>query len=272
MQVSPVQRPHPSFSPDTWTVIPHSPLSNGKLHQPAIGLLELSTEVLMHKEIEAFLPECDHGIYSSRVQFGDTADVEGLGAMEAYLSSAASLLPDTDWLDAIVFGCTSGSMVIGPSRVSSLVSDARPGIPVFNPISAVIAGLTTMKRTRVAVVTPYAQETNQVVGAFLGRHGIDVLNAVTFDILSGYAMARLSPKDIYDAAILANTEEAEAIFISCTGLCVSPILDDLERAVGKPVVASNQALAWQCCETAGVHRTDRRGGQLFDHRFIAASE
>lgn len=250
-----------------WPVIELPKLIEGKLHRPAIGLLELSTEIVMHSEIRAFLPDCNHGIYTSRVEFGDDADIEGLSEMEAFLNTAANLLPAPEWLDAIVFGCTSGSMVIGPERVRSLVSEARPGVPVFNPISAVVAGLKTLDRRKVAVVTPYPQETNRVVGAFLNREGIDIVSAVTFDILSGYAMSRLAPRDLYSAALRANTDEAEAIFISCTALQVSPILEDLEHETGKPVVASNQALAWQCCETAGVRRTDGRGGALFAHRF-----
>jgi maleate isomerase len=250
-----------------WPVIKHRSLLQGKMHRPAIGLLELSTEIVMQAEIRAFLPDCDHGIYTSRVQFGDAADVKGLAEMEAHLHTAASLLPDPEWLDAIVFGCTSGSMVIGPQRVSSLLSAVRPAVPVFNPISAVVTGLVTMNTRRVAVVTPYPQETNHVVRSFLKQHGIDVVSAVTFDILSGYEMSRLSPQDIYSAALQANTDEAESIFISCTALNVSPILEDLERETGKPVVASNQALAWQCCEIAGVRRQDGRGGALFRHRY-----
>jgi maleate isomerase len=253
--------------PGQWPVIEHSPLVEGKLHRPAMGLIELSTEIVMNAEMRAFLPDCDYGLYSSRVEFGDTADIKGLAAMEAHLYTAAKLLPSLEYLDAIVYGCTSGSMVIGPDQVSALISSARPGVPVFNPISAVIAALKTMNCHRIAVVTPYPHETNQVVNSFLSQNEIDIVNALTFNILSGYAMSRLSPNDFYAAALQVNTEEAEAIFISCTASHLSPILEDLEHAIGKPVVTSNQALVWQCCETTGLHRTDGHGGVLFDYRF-----
>ena len=253
--------------PRQWPVIEHSPLVEGKMHRPAIGLIELSTEIIMNAEMRAFLPDCDYGIYSSRVEFGDAADIKGLAEMEARLYAAANLLPSEEWLDAIVYGCTSASMVIGPAQVSSLISSARPDVPVFNPISAVIAALKTMNRRRIAVVTPYTHETNQVVDSFLSQNGIDIVNAITFNILSGYTMSRLTPSDFYSAAIQANTDEAEAVFISCTASHLSPILEDLERAIGKPVVTSNQALVWQCCESTGLHRTDGHGGALFGYRF-----
>ncbi|NML32313.1 maleate cis-trans isomerase family protein [Paraburkholderia antibiotica] len=252
-----------------WPVAKTSVPVAGKTHRPAIGLLELSTEVWMQAEIRAFMPDCDDGIYTSRVQFDDDADVKGLGAMESYVGTAAGLLPDAEWLDAIVFGCTSGSMVIGPERLEALIAPVRPGVPVFNPISAVVAALTALKCRKIAVVTPYVQETNRVVKAFLRQRDIEIVNAITFDMLSGYAMARLSPLDIQAAALRADTDDAEAVFISCTGIQVSPILAAVERTLGKPVVSSNQALAWQCCETVGVRRTDGGGGSLFDHRYRA---
>ncbi len=253
-----------------WPVIAHTGLSEGKFHRPAIGLIELSTEVLMSAEIRAFLPDCDVGIYTSRVEFGDDADIKGLAAMEPHINAAANLLPDGEYLDAIVYGCTSGSMVIGPERLNELISSARLGLPVFNPISAVIAGLQAMNRRKIAIVTPYPQETNRVVAAFLAGRGIEIVSGLTFDILSGYDMSRLRPADLFDAAIKADTPEAEAIFISCTALLVSPVLEDIERKTGKPVVTSNQALAWQCSETVKLIRNDGRGGELFNHRFNSA--
>jgi maleate isomerase len=270
MQATPLLGSDPAKSPEPWPVVEPPKLTNGKMHRPAIGLLELSTEVVMQSEIRAFLPESDHGIYTGRVRFDDRADIRGLSDMEERLSSAAALLPDAEWLDAIVYGCTSGSMVIGPDRVAALVQAARPGVPVFNPISAVVAGLTAMKRRRIAIVTPYPQEVNRIVHAFLTHRGIEVVGAATFDLLSGYAMSRIPPDDLLAAAQQADCDAAEAIFISCTALRVSPILEELERRAGKPVVSSNQALAWQCCQAAGVARGDGRGGALF-HHYLAAT-
>jgi maleate isomerase len=43
----------------------------------------------------------------------------------------------------------------------------------------------------------------------------------------------------------------DGLFISCTALRVSLVLRAPEDALGKPVVASNQALAWDCLRQAG---------------------
>jgi maleate isomerase len=46
--------------------------------------------------------------------------------------------------------------------------------------------------------------------------------------------------------------EADTIFISCGALRTIEVIDALEAASGKPVVASNQAMAWDCLRLAGI--------------------
>jgi maleate isomerase len=68
-------------------------------------------------------------------------------------------------------------------------------------------------------------------------------------------MNRLSPEALIEATIATDTPDSEAVFISCTGLRTAPIISVLEQRLGKPVVTSNQALAWHALRLAGV--TDR---------------
>lgn len=255
---------HPSGA--SWRSAEPGIPGDARLHHPAIGLLELSTEVVTTAEIAAFMPGCRYGIYTSRVECADRIDVENLASMESQLERAAELLPAAELLDAIFYACTTGSAVIGPDRVASHIGRIRPGIPVFDPMSAVVAGLAAQNVRRIAIVTPYGSETNGMLAEFLASRGIELVSAITFNLMTGIEMNRLAPRDIYLAALQSNTTDAEAIFISCTGIRTSPILIDLEREIGKPVIASNQALVWQCCETLGLHRTDMDGGSLFRHR------
>jgi maleate isomerase len=53
------------------------------------------------------------------------------------------------------------------------------------------------------------------------------------------------------------------VFISCTGLRTFPVVARLEERLGKPVVTSNQALAWDCLRLAGVHDRLPGRGRLF---------
>jgi maleate isomerase len=49
------------------------------------------------------------------------------------------------------------------------------------------------------------------------------------------------------------------VFISCTGLRTAPLVSLLEKRLRKPVVTSNQALAWHALRLAGI--TDQLEGR-----------
>lgn len=249
----------PGCPPDQWPIVEASALPTGKIHRPSIGLIELSIEVVMQAEMRAFVPSYEPGIYTSRVNFDDDPSIDGLASMEQGLAASAGLLPESEWMDAIVFGCTSGSVVIGPERVEELVGGQRPGIPVYTPINSVLAGLTAMGKQRIAIVTPYPPEVNRVVHDYITGNGVEIVSAATFGFDSGYAMSRIPPREILAAALAADSDEAEAIFICCTTLQVSAIIEELERATGKPAISSNQALTWQCYLAAGIVSPPGRG-------------
>lgn len=250
--------------PDRWQVVPSPELPAGKIYRPSIGLIELSTEVVMQAEMRAFVPSFAPGIYTSRVSFSDEPSVDGLAEMEKGLTASAGLLPDGEWMDAIVYGCTSGSVVIGPDRVEELIKAKHPQVPVFTPINSVLAGLRAMAKKRIAIVTPYPQEVNKVVYDYITANGVDVVSAATFAFDSGYAMSRIPPRALLAAALDAESDGAEAIFICCTTLQVSAIIEELERLTGKPVISSNQALTWQCYLAAGIFSPPGRGA-LFQY-------
>lgn len=245
-----------------WQKMQQPALAAPPLHSPAIGLLELSTEVLMAREILAFLP-ATAGVYAGRMEFNDAADIAGLTAVSEVIPASTNLLPAAEWLHAIVYGCTSGTIVLGEERVRNLIGEARPDVPVVTPIGSVLKALSALNVGRLAVVTPYVDEVNALVARTLTGAGIEIVSARTLDQLTGAQMYLTAPEVFFEAALAADTPEADALFISCTGIAVSPILKSLEDRIGKPVISSNQAIAWECCQLAGALADRNRHGHLF---------
>jgi maleate cis-trans isomerase len=68
---------------------------------------------------------------------------------------------------------------------------------------------------------------------------------------------------MYKLSRKANTDDADAMFISCTGLHVMGIIEILERDLGKPVVTSNQATLWAALKKLGIHERIEGLGKLF---------
>ena len=207
---------------------------------------------MIEPELRRFLPDEGVGLYVNRIPMPAVADVANLGGMaEDITATAAGLMPDNR-LDVIAFGCTSGAMTIGEAAVAARIRAARPNVACSDPITASLKGLRALGCRRVALLTPYLDEVNAVVGAFMAHHGFEIAVKGSFKQAGDPEICRVPPSDIFRAGLALGRGDADGLFISCTALRVSSILGRLEDTLGKPVVASNQALAWDCLRQAGV--------------------
>ncbi len=172
-------------------------------------------------------------------------------------------MPD-DRLDVIAFGCTSGTMAIGPERVHAAIGAARRGVLVTDPVSAALRGFAALGCRRVALLTPYIGEVNAVVETFLIARGLDLVRKGYFPLQDDNARARVTPDALEAAAVALGDDPAVgALFISCTALRSAPMVVRLEARIGRPVVTSNQALCWDALRLMGDRRATPQGGRLF---------
>jgi maleate isomerase len=225
--------------------------------QPAeramIGLITLATDPVIEDEMRRYLPVPGIGIYANRIPMATRIDLSTLGAMADGIAEAASLILPSDDLDVVAYGCTSGAMTIGPDRVAELVHQVKPGAAVTNPITAGLTGLKALGARRIAVITPYIDEVNAPLAAFIEAQGFEIVARASFKQETDPEICRVTPAAIRAAALdVGAAPDAEALFISCTGMRASGIIDQLERDLGKPVVASNQALSWHALRLAGL--------------------
>lgn len=228
-------------------------LDTRKVHR--IGLVVLSSDTSLEDEARQVVAGQDISIYHTRIECAPEVTPATLAQMEARMTASVELLPEE--LDAIGYGCTSASVVVGPDAVAAQMHKAKPGVPVTNPISGVIAGLAALGAKRIAMVTPYVAEVVAPMRAFLERNGIEVVTELSFGERDDRRVARIA-----ESSTLAAIEEAgqvegvEAVFSSCTNLRSFGIIDVAEARLGVPVISSNSALLWHVLRQAGV-----KGGQ-----------
>ena len=103
-----------------------------------LGLVVLSTDETLEDEARQILGPTV-SLYHSRIECAPDVTPENLRKMEARMTASADLLPEG--LDAIGYGCTSASVLIGPDAVAHRMQQSQPDVPVTNPISAVLAAL-----------------------------------------------------------------------------------------------------------------------------------
>ncbi len=75
-------------------------------------------------------------------------------------------------------------------------------------------------------------------------------------------MARIAPATLVDLARKATHAQADALFVSCTALRGALAVTGMEQAIGRPVVTSNQATAWNCLRLCGDETAHPEFGRL----------
>jgi maleate isomerase len=230
----------------------------------SLGLIALSSDSGIEPELHRFLDFDDVTIHTNRIYSPRYSSLESLRAMEQGLGAAAANLMPDGHLDVIAYGCTSATMALGPQAVAAGVRQGRDGIPVVDPISSSLAGLEHLRCRRIALLTPYIGEVNEVVERYITDRGFDIATKGFFGARDDDERSRVSLEAFAAAADeLVTGPDIEALFISCTALRTSSVIAALEDRLEIPVVASNQALAWAALRAAGDHRTAPGRGRLF---------
>lgn len=228
-----------------------------------VGLVALSTDFNSESELRQVFP-AGVEVFTNRVWNANPVTAENLRAMSGDVTrAAASILPGYG-VDILVYGCTSGTLAIGEGNLAGLLERAQPRVPQTNPIAATREALRTFRAQKISVLTPYTQSLNQIMFRHYQSEGFDVLNLDGFGLDTDVEMTGVPQDAIVQAAIEACHPDADALFISCTALRSVGTLEALEHALGKPVVASNQAIVWHALQLLG-NRTKVTGfGQLFE--------
>ncbi|RNF40318.1 aspartate/glutamate racemase family protein [Planococcus salinus] len=178
---------------------------------------------------------------------------------------AAKLLAQAP-LDAIAFGCTSGSFTNGVGYDQQLIRQMEAlanGIPCTTTITAVLKALQAFNMRKIAIATPYEEAINNRAVNFFEDSGFSVENMLGLGMANDYDISHQSIETVYRLAKQADTKDAEAVFIACTGLTTVRVLEVLEADLGKPVISANQATFWHSLQLAGIKADIRGFGSLF---------
>lgn len=217
-----------------------------------IGLLVPSINTTMEPEFWRIAPE-GVSVHTARISGGRHGTPEELRSMESASKVAAQDVAMIE-PDVIAYGCTSGSFFEGPEWNKKICEQltAISGAPTVTTAGAMAASLVAGGFSKVDVVTPYVDVTNERLKHFLKAHGITVQRLGTFDMLDMFDHAKILPEEIYRKVKDMTQPDSEAVFVACTQLRALEVLDMLERDLGKPVYSAVQATAWQAYQEMGV--------------------
>ncbi|MBT3533773.1 MAG: Asp/Glu racemase [Rhodospirillaceae bacterium] len=217
-----------------------------------LGLVILQADETIEQEFRQLMTPEQFSLYHSRIPSGLEVTGETLAEMEAALPAAVDLLPVGAKLDVIGYACTSAAAVIGEDRVGEIIRAVRPGVATTNPLTAVKAALKALGVRRLGFLTPYVAEVSQAMRRRLEDNGIEIAAFGSFEQSEEALVARITPPSILEAIVqIGQGADCDGVFAACTNLRTLDILAEAESRLQKPVVSSNQALAWHMAQLAG---------------------
>ena len=235
------------------TTQPTAPAINYGL-RAQLGMMLPSVNTIAEPQISAMLPP-GVSLHTTRLQL--RSDRELLSMLDR-LEEATSLIADAH-PDRIIFHCTAVSMY-SPEIVDEITRRvaAITSIPLVITSEAIVAALRVLEASKIVLITPYLQATNDREVRFLAHHGVTVLRERGLGIVNGRDMATVEPEAWYRETRALRHPDADAYFISCTAVRSADVIESLEHELGRPVVTSNQGMLWGALRAAGI--TDRVPG------------
>lgn len=220
-----------------------------------LGFLIPPGNPTVEPEVTAMTPRGVSVHFSRMVAHGATGSLHGQDERNrsqiAHIGETAALLALVK-PTVMMLAHTATSYTLGRGAEVELLRRLRAefGIVVETAFGSVVAALNLLGVKRVALGTPYSEETTLKGKALLEEFGFDVVNHGRLDNVQN--IYDETPERAYQLGRAVDREGVEAVFLSGLGMPTIAILDALERDLGKPVISAASAMMWRALQIAGV--------------------
>lgn len=225
----------------------HSP----PLHQTGVAVVG-PYDFALDRELWRWVPD-DISLHITRLPYVPLAATMEMAVHISDPALVARSVTDVHAVSPLVaaYACTSSSFVGGVAGEADLVAamiDA--GAPAAVTTSgALLAALRHLDLIRIATATPYTADLTAGLSGFLAEAGVDVVAASGLGLTSDIWTV---PYDITAGLVRdTDTDDAQAVFISCTNLPTYDVIAALETELGKPVLTANQVTIWSALNVIG---------------------
>ncbi|MEU0391345.1 decarboxylase [Streptomyces sp. NPDC006208] len=204
--------------------------------------------VLLDSDIRLPIFHTDIGVDAHRVdalmEMGSPARLAA-GVEELRLAGAETLM----------WACTSGSFVRGWDGAHEQTRELAKaaGLPASSTSFAFAHAAQALGVGRVAVAATYPQDITASFAGFLRAAGIEVSAVRASGIVTAAEVGTWGREQVLELARAGDHPDAEAVLLPDTALHTVAHLEELEEALGKPVLTANQVTVWE-----GLRLADRR--------------
>jgi maleate isomerase len=223
-----------------------------------IGIIQPTPGIMLEYEWPRWLPE--EVLFPVMRVAMKSATTEGYRDVVAQAPEAARQLAIAG-ANVAAFACTIGSLIEGPPAEEAMLAAMAEaaGIPALSLGTSSVAALRQIRAKRVAIMTPYPDDTDALVERYLRASGFDVAGFIKtpVDIAT---VGDLADEEIVALASDALTViDADALWIPCTAIRTLGAIEAIERVSGVAAISASQALLWRGLEMLEVAAPKARG-------------
>ena len=215
-----------------------------------LGMLLPSGNQAAEPQFHAMLP-AGVSLHTTRLKLTGSSEKDLL-AMTERVEEAAELAADAG-ADLLVFHCTAVSTfsVALEQAIKQRVAKAS-GKPVTATSEAIVAALRAVGAKKIVMLSPYIEAINQREAVYFKAAGFEILDWAGLDCPDANAMMAVTPEKWREFTLAHRHPDADAYLISCTTVRSADVAEELEAALGRPVLTSNTAAVWHCLRTMGI--------------------
>ena len=185
----------------------------------------------------------------------------GMASLDESLRLISGMRPDV-----VLYGCTSATLTHGASFDRELAEKIRYASGAFclTAAGSLVAALKALNINKVGFASPYLDEVNNQALNFMADEAIQTVKCADIGRpLGNYGQGELTPDEVYELALRADHDDAEAVVLACTDMRSVEVVARLEATLNKPVVTANQAMMFCALRALDFRRHDNTHGRLF---------
>jgi maleate cis-trans isomerase len=207
------------------------------------GLLTPSSNTTQEPEFSAALPP-SISLHTGRVAYRDiTPEEQDRCVLE--LESESRKLADAE-VDVIVFAATAPTLAKGKGYDRELIKrmEDASSRPATTAATAFVDALRLLGAKKISIGAPWSKTMDKPMVEFMQASGFEVVHSEVVGFVASVDLGRVGPETAYELARRADRPEAEAIIMPGGNWASMPVVERLERELGKPVLVNNAVSLW----------------------------
>lgn len=146
-----------------------------------------------------------------------------------------------------------------------VVAENKATSQVMTSAGALIHGLKVLKARRIALLAPYMRALTDKVIAYIESEGIEVLDAISFEIPDNLEVGRRDPAMLLDDVKRLNRANADVVVLSaCVQMQSLPSIQSAQDMLGVPVTSTAVCTARNMLDLLGLQAQVPGYGRLLE--------